>query len=34
LALTPGGTVTIDNTNISGNSASTGDNDVSGTFSG
>ncbi len=33
LDLLPGGTVTIDNTNITGNTASTSDNDVSGTFS-
>jgi hypothetical protein len=31
--LFPGGTVTIDNTNITGNNATTSDNDVSGTFS-
>ena len=29
----PGGDATIDNTNITGNNASTADNDVSGTFS-
>ena len=33
LDLFPAGTVTIDNTNITGNTASTADNDVSGTFS-
>jgi hypothetical protein len=33
LDLTTGGTVVIDNTTISGNSATTTDNDVHGTFS-
>src|SRR5262249_1166900 len=32
--LVPGGKVTIDDTRVTGNNASTGNNDVSGTFSG
>ena len=34
LALAPGGSATIDDTTITGNNASTGDDDVSGTLSG